>query len=265
MNNAIYIPLKNDEYYSKYLEDVKKYYSLKSKYETYKDNMKQKIMNTDSSIDVKKKLFSKLKYKCINCGENGGSIFTERNNKLKAICGNSVKSCSLNIEIDKYNVLNVYNELDKNMTDLLNIKNEFVSTKLDYLFNYIEEENVVELFEELKKKLSSVQEIFNELLTLYNSITYNEEDRNAIKIRLLEHHTLILEFKTVLTLYKKTSENKYLKECTEMYLEKIKTLDESILEMKYSTNYIDYSDEFKTHSLIQKKYSIENMEIIKNE
>ena len=45
MNNAIYIPLKNDEYYSKYLEDVKKYYSLKSKYETYKDNMKQKIMN----------------------------------------------------------------------------------------------------------------------------------------------------------------------------------------------------------------------------
>jgi hypothetical protein len=265
MNAATFVPLKNEEYYSTYLEEIKKYYSLKSKYETYRDKMKKKIQNTDSGIDVKKKLFAKLKYNCVNCGFEGGTVFTEHDNKLKAICGNIAKPCDLNIEIDKYNVLNVYAELEKSMADLLTIKNEFVSTKLDYLFNYIEEENVVELFEALKKKFAAAQEIFNGLLTLYNSITYNEEERDMIKNRLGDHHVLVNEFKSVLELYKKTSENKYLKECMEIYLERIKTLDKSMLEMKYSTNAIEYNDDLKISRLIQRRYSIENMEIIKHE
>ena len=52
-----YILKNNDEKFEKYLEKIEKYYKLKNKYNTLLEKAKNKILNSDISIENKKKTF----------------------------------------------------------------------------------------------------------------------------------------------------------------------------------------------------------------
>ena len=60
-----------------YLDEMRKFYSLKKKDAEMKENYKKKLMKTSDSIETKKKLLSKQKFKCANCGKDGATIFLE--------------------------------------------------------------------------------------------------------------------------------------------------------------------------------------------
>ena len=251
-----------NEDYNKYLDDFKKFYSLKQKYTTYKDTIKNKIINSDNSLDAKKKLFSKQKIKCINCGQHGGTFFLETDTMLKATCGSTTNSCNLMLEIRKMSCKQLYNEFE-NINNLLNIaKKNIIITKLDFLFNYIEEDKAVENFDNYKQELSNLQEKYNNLFTLYNSITNNQEIQNLINDKLLEHHNLVNEYKEYMDLFKKTSEKNYLRDALELYLSKIKNLDNDIMITKYKHNHIENNSDSNTIKLIQDKYNISDLEFI---
>ena len=159
-----------DSDYSKYLEEMKMYYNLKNKYTSNKNTIINKLINSKDSLETKQKLYSKQIFKCINCAKPGGTIFVETNKMLRATCGNTNQPCNLNIEIIKLSSILVNKELEQTHLTLFNKKREIVLTKLDYLFNYIDEESAVEKFETLKQELSNMQDVFSNLFILHESI-----------------------------------------------------------------------------------------------
>ena len=67
----------------------------------------------------------------------------------------------------------------------------------------------------------------------------NEEYKILINDKVLENYNYINDFKEIYNLYETTGENRYLVSALELYTSKIRVLDEEILKMKYSINYIE--------------------------
>ena len=261
MEHSFQKELVQETDYSKYLEQIKTYYNLKKKYTSQKQTFINKLVNSTDSIESKRKLYSKNKFKCVNCGKQGGSIFFESNKILRATCGNTTSPCKLNLEIIKMNPVLIDDELKKTNISLINKKKQIILTKLDFLFNYIEEDKAVELFENLKSEVGTIQDIYNNLFSLYNSITSNPEIDELLNQKLLEQNTLVNDFKQFIKLYKETDEISYLKDALFLYTSKLKQLDEHITTLKYKYNNIESDEENKY--LIQYKYHIKNLELIK--
>ena len=167
MEQSLQKELVQETDYSKYLEELKTYYNLKKTYTKTKETKINKLINSKDSIETKKKLYSKEKFKCINCNQIGGTIFFENNKILRATCGNTTKPCDLNLEIIKMNPVLITNELKDTNISLINKKKQIIITKLDFLFNYIEEDKAVESFENFKSELTTLQEKYNDLFSLY--------------------------------------------------------------------------------------------------
>ena len=255
--------INNNEKYLDYLKQFLQYYDLKKKYEQYKNNIKSRIINSNNDIQVKKKIFAMTKFKCINCGKEGGMIFNNVNNTLVAQCGNKSEPCEVNININKNN----YNRLDHEITNInkliSNIKNLIIQTKLDYLFNYITQEKAVEIFDENKKKLEEYVIYYNELILLYKNITNNEEDLNEINTIISQLNELVLELKEYKILYNNESDKEILKIIIDLNNNKIKDLDIKLLNKKFKYNSIIKDDYNDNNRLYQKKYLIKDLEFIK--
>jgi len=164
------IPLTN------YYEELEEYYKLKNKYMLLKQKKINELLGEyGKDYDQKKQILAKYKPKCVNCKQDGGTIFTEMPELLRVTCGNTFSPCKLDIVIQRKKFVQVSEKLITAHKDLENYKKNIITTKLDFLFNYIEEEKAVELFETLKHQLNNSQESYNNLVNLYNSITHNEE------------------------------------------------------------------------------------------
>ena len=259
-----YILKNNDEKFEKYLENIEKYYKLKNKYNSLLEKAKNKILKSDISIENKKKLFSKSKPKCIGCNKEGGTLFKETSDTLSVSCGNLSNPCDLNINIKRCKIQNLHNELINVDNEIKEAKKEIMITKLDYLFNYILEDFAVEKFEKIKDKLNKKQEIYNELVLLNNNVE-NEEFKNLINDKVTENYNYINDFKEIYNLYETTGEHRYLVSALELYASKIRILDEEILKMKYSINYIEKNDDLNLNTLFQYTKTLSELEIYINE
>lgn len=249
--------LKNEK--NDYLDNIKKFYSLKKKDAEMKENYKKKLMKTSDSIETKKKLLSKQKFKCVNCGKDGSTIFLETSESLKATCGNINNPCELNINIKKNKKQNILNNLNIIEEELKITKKNITLTKLDYLFKYIEEDNAVEKFEELKNNLSIKQEEYNKLLTYYNDITENKEKNQLLNEKMNELYTIIGQYKEYIQLFKDSEDRKFLKDAINIYIEKIIKLNTKIMELKYKINLVETHEE--KNFLYQKKYNLDEFDL----
>ena len=242
-----------------YLDNIKLFYSLKKKDAEMKENYKKKLMKTSDSIETKKKLLSKQKFKCANCGKDGATIFLETSEKLKASCGNISNPCELDIDIKRSKKQNILDNLNIIEKELETTKRKITLTKLDFLFKYIEEDIAVEKFEELKNELSSKQEEYNKLLTYYYDITENKEKNQLLNEKMNELYNIIGQYKEYIKLFKESEDNKYLKDAINLYIEKIMDLNSKIMELKYKINLIETYEE--KHFLYQKKYDLDEFDL----
>ena len=258
--------LINDSIYSKYLDEIKEYYTMKKKYTQYKKSIINKIISSDESIDNKRKTLSKQKFKCINCGKIGGTLFKETNIMLQATCGNPDSPCELNLDIVKMNSVNLEKELNKLNYLLINTKKNIVITKLDFLFNYIAEDKAVELFNVYKTELDTHQENYNEIFLIYNSITDNSEINELLNNKIAQQNNLISEYKDFISLYKTTNQTELLKEAVNLYLSKLVDINNEVLKLKYRHTFIEYENDENQNTinrLVQDKYNITDLEVIK--
>lgn len=262
--------IKNDiidnDNYEKYLEEVKRFYKLKNDFYQDKQSIKKSVINLEGSIESKKKILAKKPNKCINCKKLGGTFFQETNKILKAKCGNIENPCDLNIEIIKFNPTSIITELLNTNKSLKKIKKDIVITKLNFLFNYIEEDKAVELFDEYKSEFNIIQENYNKLYYLYKSIVNNEEKLETLKEKNIELNNTINQYNDYIDLYKTTNDKKYIKDAIEIYVTNIKNLDNDIINLKYRHNYIEENDDYEFTGnirLVQKKYDLIDFEIIK--
>tara|TARA_Y100000992_G_C21273145_1_gene498166 strand:- start:2061 stop:2849 length:789 start_codon:yes stop_codon:yes gene_type:complete len=251
----------NNKAYIKYLEEFNNYYTLKNSYENYKNNLKKNIIeDNDKKIDEKKTSISKLKYKCINCKSEGGTIFKNENNILIAICGNIKNPCNLNIKLEKKNYLNLKEEIVRTSQEIYDLKKNILIIKLDVLFNYISEEKAIELFNKLSNKLNSVQELYYKYSEQYKKITDSKEVEELLK----ERQDYMNDVDEYYLLYNENKDTKYLNDIHNIYLNKIKIVDKKIFEQKYKYCKVEKNNEILTNTLKLEKKNLNEFLFLNN-
>lgn len=238
---------KESKEYLQYLEDLNKYYQTKSNYDNYKNKIKAQILKQNLRETEKKKEFSKLNFKCINCKNQGGTIFNENKDTLHMICGNLEKPCNLNLKIKKKNYINLRDELLNIKNLIYNIKKKILIIKLNVLFNYITEEKALELFNEESKNLNNYQEKYYIYSEKYNEIVTNE----SIDDELSQKQNIINDINEFFTLFKQNNDENYIRDAHSLYIKELMKINDTIFKKKYKNFYIEFDDD-KLRAVFQK-------------
>jgi hypothetical protein len=247
------IPLTN------YYEELEEYYKLKNKYMLLKQKkINELIGEYGKDYDQKKQILAKYKPKCVNCKQDGGTIFTELPELLRVTCGNTSSPCKLDIVIQRKKFAQVTEKLITAHKDLENYKKNIITTKLDFLFNYIEEEKAVELFETLKHQLNNSQESYNNLVNLYNSITHNEELKLLIQEKIQDFEINKKQYSDAVELFKSSGEISYLKTAVEIHNSKLSILGNELMKLKYKSSHIE-KNEHDQFIFYQNNYNLEDL------
>lgn len=247
------IPLTN------YYEELEEYYKLKNKYMLIKQKKITEVSGDyGKDYDQKKQILAKYKPKCINCKQDGGTIFTETPELLRATCGNTFSPCKLDLSIERKKFAQISEKLLTTHKNLEKYKKNIITTKLDFLFNYIEEEKAVELFETLKQQLNNSQESYNNLVNLYNSITNNEELKLLIQEKITDFEVNKKQYSDALELFKSSGEITYLKSAVEIHNNKLSPLGDELMKLKYKSSYIE-KNELDQFIFFQNTYNLEDL------
>jgi len=243
------------------IEAINDYYKLKQQYDDTVISQKNKILKNDTlSSKDKRRRFKQLVYKCINCKQKGGTIFTNINGYLKAVCGSDTP-CKLDIEImkGKYNDLRDVNRELTYETDMLQIN--IIKTKLRFLFNLISEETSINDFEYLRNQLS-LKSIENyDILIKYNDIFNNKKKENEIRKNTTQLIHEISKIKELYKLYLQDNKEPKIKEMVDIYVSVIIPIEEKIRDLKYVEEYVDLNENNNTSDLITKTYTISDLEV----
>lgn len=251
---------------------VDQFYKLKSEYEKSIYNEKIKIINNDTlSKEDKLKKYKLIKPKCVACKKEVGTIFTTNNNKLSVKCG-ATKSifnknftpCNLNILIEKGNIdllPRIINEFHKEKE---NDKDEIIKTKLNYFFNFENEDNTIKNFKELKKNYLEDMETYTDYLTEFNDTVNNSENQKEINKTILDINTSKELIKEMLKEYKQEEKQALLKDAVKENVEVLQNLINKYNTLKYKYYTIETikdKDKGDTHILNKKIYTTKDVEI----
>jgi hypothetical protein len=154
---------------------------LKEKYNSALEKRRQRLMNDpvinwkSLSAQQKAKRLAIIKPACIVCKQEGGSIFTETDGKLKAICGNISQPCGFHIEVARGKYISLETLMNESLEEVRATKDEIIRMKLDLLFQFINEDELVEQFDAVQHKLQEQLKMYAEFRTYYLSVTDNDD------------------------------------------------------------------------------------------
>jgi hypothetical protein len=244
----------------KFMAAMKHYYKLKEQYDTILYKQRQKIMSSNLSKKDKRDRYIRTVKKCINCKKPGGTIFTNINGRLKAVCG-SAEQCNLNIELFKSRFMNSQEEVRFYLKDLNQYKTRIIMTKLDFLFGYKSEDETVSTFEKSRLEIAKITDKIYQIENDINSkiLTNNKENIKNIKILNEALYNDINTLKKLYADYLKDSKIELIKDMVEVYLAKIKPEAEEIRNLTYM--YTGIENDEGIYRLIEEPYTIDKMEI----
>ena len=243
----------------KFLEDMKHYYKLKQQYEVSIQKEKINIMKKNMlSKREKRKRFTKLQHKCINCKKPGGTIFTNTNATLKAVCGSS-DPCDLNIELFKSRFINSEEEFRLYSSDLDKYKTNIIMTKLDFLFGYKTEDETLAVFEKSRDKIAKITGIIARIENNINDIKNNKEKEKTLNTIEETFEDDKYNLKNIYKEYLTEKKPEMIKDMVELYLTKLKPEAEEIRKLKYMYTGIEKDEDIYT--LIEEPYTLDKMEM----
>ena len=218
-----------------YNNTLSDYYQLKQEYEKRWNKIKRKIKNMDISNKEKRARLKRKKVKCIQCKQPGGTLFTNKDGVLKAVCGHKAKPCKLHIELKKGKWKLVPSEIEDAEQVLERLKKRIIETKLELLFGLEEEDGVIKRFEQIKQKYESWYAHLVDLETLLEQ-NYNwKEKKEKIEKDNLKLYILNEEFKEAIEEFKKSNNLTNLQEAIEIYIKQILPVEKNLEHNKYSS------------------------------
>ena len=243
------------------IEAMNKYYSLKKKYEDTITNEKKKLLKNDSlSTADKRARFKEMVFKCINCKQKGGTIFTNDNNSLKAVCGSS-KPCDLAIEINKGKIVRLREILDMDTTYIDGLKEAIISVKLKFLFKLIDQSGALSAFDSLTQQLSDRAIDQQHFIKKYNDIADNKNKEFQLNAYISQVNLEIDAIKKLNKLYQTEKKEAILKTILENYTGIIQPLLNDIRELKYNYFTIEVDEKQNMNYFIAEPYTISQLEI----
>ena len=246
-----------------YEEAVYEYFSLKNKYESDLHNDKKKIYRNSQSKKLAKQRIMSYKSKCINCKRSVGTIFSHKDYRYIAICGDAEKPCNLNIEIYSGNHTPRNFMLEIMIEGVNDMKDNIISLKLDTLFNYITEKKSIELYKKMMDDYNLESNIVNSILNEYNEFSNN----NPHKLELINKKRDILfkyieNMRELLSEYNVTENKELLKSAVQLQV------DDLLPEIKnlrlLMNEHMEMTEKRKTSGSFSKNIEIEYY-LFKNE
>ena len=135
----------------KYYNALKIFYESKKKYEEELKKKKNKIKNDkELTISQKRKQIREIKMKCIKCKKDVGTKFIINKDEYRVICGGGL--CDPNIVIRKIQFIDGREILTSIDNEIKDIQDDIITTKLNFLFELIDDETVTTEFDEFKKE-----------------------------------------------------------------------------------------------------------------
>jgi hypothetical protein len=242
------------------IEEINKYYALKKKYEESVTQEKKKLLKNDSLSSADKTArFKEMVFKCVNCKKKGGTIFTNNNNILKAVCGSSTP-CELNIEINKGKIVQLREILDIDANHIDFLKEDIISIKLKYLFKIIDQAEALSAFDSLSGDLSSRAIDQQQFIKKYNDIVDNKNKEFQLKAYIDKLNLEIDNIKKLNKLYQTDKKESILKTIIENYTGIIQPLVNDIRELKYNYFTIEVDEKQNMDYFITEPYTISQME-----
>ena len=172
-----------EEERTKINEAIHGFYSLKEKYNSALEKRRQRLINDPAmnwktlSAQQKARRLAMIKPMCIVCKQDGGSVFTDTDGKLKAICGNISQPCGFHIEVSRGKYISLETLMNESLEEVRTTKDEIIRMKLDLLFQFINEDELLAQFDAVQHKLQEQMKMYSEFRTYYLSVTDNEDRR----------------------------------------------------------------------------------------
>jgi len=246
-----------------YLEAMNKYFSLKRDYESKYNAQKNKLLkNATLSMADKRRKLAQIKRKCIHCGKSGGTIFSNTDGILSAVCGNVSSPCKLDIKIVREQVVPSYEILSKFGDSIQKVKQEIIEGKFDMLFNYIDDTSSLKEFRSLKKSLEGQSIIYDKALDVYATAMGTHAEAEELKVKELDRYLQIKTIREQLQEYTKTGEQSHVQRAVEIYAGPLRVILDDIRGLKYSYVGMTHDDETATSNLIEDRFTPSDMEYV---
>ena len=244
-----------------FVDALNSYYKMKHNYEDKYQSQKNKIIKNPllNKKEKRTKLLA-LKRTCVKCKRMVGTIFSNKDGVLKAICGDIETPCDLQIELKKGYFVNVETEAASQLDDSKMSKEAVITTKLDLLFNYLTEDEAIENFDKFRKELAEELELYTKFRMLYLNVTDNSEKKIKIKNLNDELFVSIERIKDLMQQYDETENIGLIKDVLSIYVDIQPKLKE-LMNTKYAYNNVEYNSNDNTYHLIQNKYTLQELEM----
>lgn len=257
---------------------VIRYYKLKGDYDAKYKNSKNKITKSGLSLSKIKKKLKSMKMKCINCNQNGGTIFTNKNGILTAKCGNTESPCALDIQIKRGKWMLLTKAADLSEEDIEISKENIIDLKLDLLFGLRTEEQIASEFDESKsdyKSLVKQLDMINGVIESENTIkvgapTKDEDSvrnipiKEYLNIKNRQLKQLVTRFKSLVKEYMEEDEvlakQDLMQQAINIYTEQIFPIMTNIRESKYAVTMMDKTEERGMFIMKQVKTLLQNLD-----
>jgi len=162
-----------------YEDSLKHYFHLKKNYDKSLLESKRQIFYSSPTKKIARQKILQLKPACVYCKRPVGTIFSKKDNRYMAICGDTQNPCKLKIEIFSGNFGSNIDLLYKFKEHVDELKDDIIREKLDNLFNYKNEEKSVAIFKKKLEEYNFDSVMFKELLDRHNE-NYNNSHKNEL-------------------------------------------------------------------------------------
>ena len=226
---------------------INTFFSLKAEYDKQKNDIIRKISKkTHLSSKEKQKEFKQMKLKCINCNRPVGTSFgvtfdSKRETRIaKAMCGDRINPCPLNIDIDLGRITSVSKHLQELDKEIADIKQKIVLIKNDIIFGYKTTEDAVTIFNELKDDLTYAMEGYETILISYVDIYERPEDKKKLQEKEIQLYKDIQEMKGMIADFEKENNTNYITDAVNLYITQLTPKLKEIQKLKYPVMFTEH-------------------------
>jgi hypothetical protein len=242
-----------------YLTSLYEYFRLKNAYESKVSKMKQNAFHrapTKKQGAIKARA---IKPPCIQCKRTVGTVFSRKDTKYLAVCGDANHPCPLNIQI--YSGHYFHNDLllDIYKEDMDKKKDSIIKQKMDTLFNYISEKESVKQFKSELEEYTTDSKMYADLIKKRDELHHNIDTELAIRKDTKEMYRIIDEIKHNIKEYDKSHNKEMLRYAVGLYKNELIPIVQHLRMKKYGIMETDISEDGETR-LVQYKIPLHKMD-----
>ena len=196
-----------------FADGIRAYFKLKAEYEERQNALKRAayereveksgtVLSMTAKREARKRA-NAVKAPCINCKRRVGTIFTLKDKKYRAFCGDVKDPCSLNIQIFGGRCSNRVQTLYQFKEQVEELKESIMKQKMDTLFHYLEEKESAALFKKNLEEYHSTNVLFKEMLETHEELYDSPYKRELIQRKEVEIYEFLRQIREWLGEYQK--------------------------------------------------------------